>query len=216
MRLGELGHVAPADIEAASFEAIGREMGAHGFSPAEELVVKRVIHATEDFDFAKTLRFTSHAVERGTQALAAGATVVADTTMVAAGINKRVLGSFGGSVRCFVADPDVAAKARAQGVTRSAVAMERAARLPSPLVVAVGNAPTALVRLAELMADGEMAAPALVIGVPVGFVNVVEAKELVLGLDAESIVAVGRKGGSPVAAAIVNALLYLASGGRRQ
>lgn len=206
----------PADIEARSFEIIGQELGPHDFDHDHELVVKRVIHATADFDFAQTLCFSPHAVERGVAALRGGATVVTDTTMVAAGINKRVLGGFGGEVRCFIADPEVAREARDRGLTRSAVSMEHAARLDGPLVFAIGNAPTALVQLACLLEEQAIQTPQLVIGVPVGFVNVVEAKELIMRAGVEHIVARGRKGGSTVAAAIVNALLYLASGDRRE
>jgi len=212
----QLERVRPADIEARSFEIIGQELGPQGFDHDHELVVKRVIHATADFDFAQTLCFSPQAVERGIAALRGGATVVTDTTMVAAGINKRVLGSFGGEARCFIADPEVAAEARERGLTRSAVSMEHAARLGGPLVFAIGNAPTALVQLARLLEEQAMEQPSLVIGVPVGFVNVVEAKELIMQAGVEHIVARGRKGGSTVAAAIVNALLYLASGDRRE
>jgi len=214
--LDGLTYVRPADIEARSFQIISDELGSLALSPEELLVVKRVIHTTADFDYAQTLHFTPHAVERGIAALASGATVVTDTTMVAAGINKRVLGSLGGEVRTFIGDADVAEEARSRGVTRSAVAMERAARLEGPVVFAIGNAPTALARLARLISEGSMANPALVIGVPVGFVNVVESKELMMATPVESIVAAGRKGGSNVAAAIVNALLYQASGNRRE
>ena len=214
--LDGLTYVRPADIEARSFQIISDELGSLALSPEELLVVKRVVHTTADFDYAQTLHFTPHAVERGIAALASGATVVTDTTMVAAGINKRVLGSLGGEVRTFIGDADVAEEARLRGVTRSAVAMERAARLEGPVVFAIGNAPTALVRLARLISEGAMANPALVIGVPVGFVNVVESKELMMATPVESIVAAGRKGGSNVAAAIVNALLYQASGNRRE
>ena len=214
--LGGLEYVRPSEIEARSFEIIGRELGPTGLSPREEQVLKRVIHTTADFEYARTLCFSPCAVEAGIAALGAGATVVTDTSMVAAGINKRVLGSLGGMVRTFIADEDVACEARRRGVTRSAVSMERAARIEGPLVLAVGNAPTALVRVCELLAEGVMAPPALVIGVPVGFVNVVESKELIMQAGVEHIVARGRKGGSNVAAAIVNALLYLASGGRRE
>lgn len=209
MSVGQLEFVRPADIEARSFEIIGEELGAHGFDSATEQVVKRVIHATADFDFAKTLCFSSHAVERGVEALRCGAHIVADTTMVAAGINKRVLASFGGEVHTFIGDADVAKEARRRGLTRSAVSMEKAARLDGPLVFAIGNAPTALVRLSELLEAGELRVPELIIGVPVGFVNVVESKELILASSVEHIVARGRKGGSTVAAAICNALLYL-------
>lgn len=213
--LDGLEYVRPDEIERRSFEIIGQELGRHGFDEWEELVVKRVIHTTADFDYARNLAFTEHAVVRGVEALGAGATVVTDTTMVAAGINKRVLGSFGGEVHTFIGDPDVAEEARLRGVTRSAIAMERASLLEGPLVFAIGNAPTALARLARLIKDKSIAEPALVIGVPVGFVNVVESKELMRATLVESIVARGRKGGSNVAASIVNALLYLASGNRR-
>lgn len=216
MRVNGLQVVEPGDIERHSFQIIGEELGPHSFDPQTELVVKRVIHATADFDFARSLCFTPQAIERGMAALQGGAHVVCDTTMVAAGINKRVLGSFGGMAHTFIGDADVAQEARARGLTRSAVSMERAARMEGPLVFAIGNAPTALVRLCEMVADGTMRKPQLVIGVPVGFVNVVESKELLLETDMESIVARGRKGGSTVAVAIVNALLYLASGNRRE
>ena len=214
--LDGLTYIQPREIETRSFQIISEELGPLALSPAEQLVVKRVIHTTADFDYARTLRFTPHAVEQGIAALAAGATVVTDTTMVAAGINKRVLGSFGGDVRTFIGDADVAEEARAHGVTRSAIAMDRAAQLEGPVVFAIGNAPTALARLARLVSDGALINPVLVIGVPVGFVNVVESKELMMAAPVESIVAAGRKGGSNVEAAIVNALLYQASGDRRE
>ena len=212
MSVGQLEFVRPADIEARSFEIIGKELGAHNFDAATEQVVKRVIHATADFDFAKTLCFSRHAVERGVEALRQGAHIVTDTTMAAAGINKRVLAGFGGEVHTFIGDADVAEEARRRGLTRSAVSMEKAARLEAPLVFAIGNAPTALVRLSELLEAGELRVPELIIGVPVGFVNVVESKELILASNVEHIVARGRKGGSTVAVAICNALLYLARG----
>ncbi len=208
--------VRPGDIERRSFEIIGEELGPTGFDGSTELVVKRVIHATADFDFAHTLHFSPQAVERGIEALRAGADIVTDTSMVAAGINKRVLASFGGTVHTFIADEDVAREARERGVTRSVVSMERAARLPGPLVMAIGNAPTALVRVCQMVQEGSMRAPDLVIGVPVGFVNVVESKELLERTPVEHIVARGRKGGSTVAVAICNALLYIASGDRRE
>ncbi len=208
--------VAPREIERQSFKIIGEELGPHAMDPLTELVVKRVIHATADFDFARTLVFSPHAIESGVEALRGGASVVTDTTMAAAGINKRVLGGFGGQVHTFVADPQVAAEARERGVTRSMVSMEHAARLEGPLVFAIGNAPTALVALHELLEAGRMELPELIVAVPVGFVNVVESKELVLGMAPEHIVARGRKGGSGVAAAICNALLYIASNDRRE
>ena len=201
----------PADIEARSFQIISQELGTHDFDSATETVVKRVIHATADFDFAQSLTFSAGAARKGAEALRAGAHVVTDTTMVAAGINKRALAAFGGEVHTFIADPDVAEEARQRGVTRSLVSMERATRLDGPLVFAIGNAPTALIRLCELLDAGTMRMPELVIGVPVGFVNVVESKELIMRSAKSYIVSRGRKGGSTVAAAIVNALLYLDS-----
>lgn len=211
----ELQRVAPADIEARSMELIGQELGERVF-PAEQLpVVKRVIHTTADFEYADSLVFSAGAVEAGIAAIRQGCTIVTDTQMAFSGVNKRVLEKFGGRAVCFMSDPDVAAEAKARGETRATVSMERAARLEGPLVLAIGNAPTALVRACELIGAGELK-PALVIGVPVGFVNVVESKELLLTLDVSHIVARGRKGGSNVAAAICNAMLYQASNNARE
>ena len=210
-----LQRVAPADIEARSMELIGRELGDRPF-PAEELpVIKRVIHTTADFDYADNLTFSPGAVAAGLSAIQAGCTIVTDTQMAFSGVNKRVLEKFGGRAVCFMSDPDVAAEARERGETRATVSMERAAALDGPLVLAIGNAPTALVRACRLMDEGKLR-PALVIGVPVGFVNVVESKELLLTMPVPHIVARGRKGGSNVAAAICNALLYQASGNARE
>ena len=210
-----LQRVAPAEIEARSMEIIGAELGARSF-PADQLpVVKRVIHTSADFDYADNLVFSAGAVARGIAAVKGGCTIVTDTQMAWSGVNKRVLEKFGGRAVCFMSDPDVAAEAKARGETRATVSMERAAALEGSVIFAIGNAPTALVRLCELMDEGK-ADPALVIGVPVGFVNVVESKELLLTTAAPHIVARGRKGGSNVAAAICNALLYLASGNARE
>ncbi len=211
----ELQRVAPAEIEARSMEIIQSELGERTF-PAEVLpVVKRVIHTTADFDYADNLIFSPGVVERGITAIKGGCTIVTDTQMARSGINKRVLEKFGGEAVCFMSDPDVAAEAKERGVTRAAVSMERAARLGRTLILALGNAPTALVRACELLEEGAMK-PALIIGAPVGFVNVVESKELLLTEDVPYIVARGRKGGSNVAAAICNAMLYLASGNARE
>ena len=177
--------------------------------------MKRVIHTTADFDYADHLVFSEGAVQRGVEAIRQGCTIVTDTQMARSGINKRVLERFGGEVLCFMSDVDVANEAKERGVTRATVSMERAARLKGPLILALGNAPTALVRACELMEAGELR-PALVIGVPVGFVNVVESKELLLTEQVPYIVARGRKGGSNVAACICNAMLYLASGNARE
>lgn len=199
--------VKPMDIEKRSFEIISEILGDRQLDAENELVIKRVIHTTADFDYADNLVFTPGAVARGIAALRTGCHIVTDTSMAMSGINKTVLGKLGGQVHCFIADTDVAQEARERGVTRSTVSMERAAQLEQPCIFAIGNAPTALIALHELMAAGKVK-PALIIGVPVGFVNVVESKELILGDDVPSIVARGRKGGSNVAAAICNALLY--------
>lgn len=211
----ELQRVAPAEIEARSMEIIQSELGERSFPPEVLPVVKRVIHTTADFDYADNLIFSPGAVEKGVDALKAGCVIVTDTQMARSGVNKRVLEKFGGEALCFMSDPDVAAEARDRGVTRAAVSMERAAKLDRPLILALGNAPTALVRACELL-EARALKPELIIGVPVGFVNVVESKELLLTEDVPYIVARGRKGGSNVAAAICNAMLYLASGNARE
>jgi len=199
--------VKPEDIEKRSLEIIAAELGDRKFPPENEPVIRRVIHTSADFDYADNLTFSDGAVRRGIEALRAGCDIVTDTQMAKAGINKSVLAKLGGQVYCFMSDEDVAKEARERGVTRATVSMERAARLEKPCVFAIGNAPTALIRIRELVDAGQLA-PALIIGVPVGFVNVVESKELILGMRTPYIVARGRKGGSPVAAAICNALLY--------
>ncbi len=210
----ELQRVAPADIEARSMEMIAAELGPHSFTEEQLPIVKRCIHTSADFDYAMNLCFTEKAVAAGLEAIRTGCTVVTDTQMARSGVNKRVLERFGGQAVCFISDEDVAEEARARGVTRAAVSAERAAKLSGPVILAVGNAPTALVRACELMEEGALK-PALVIGVPVGFVNVVESKELLLDMPGEHIVARGRKGGSNIAAAICNALLYMASNNAR-
>lgn len=206
-----LREVVPAQIEKESFAIIGRELEHRGIClPAEEeMVTKRVIHTTADFDYVKNLYYSEGAVEKLRKALREGACIVTDTQMAKAGINKKALGKYGGGVYCFMSDEDVAKEAKERGCTRAFVSMERAAALGKPLIFAIGNAPTALVSLYELM-EKKCVEPAGIIGVPVGFVNVVEAKELILEKKEEvpCIVARGRKGGSNVAAAICNALLY--------
>lgn len=211
----ELQRVAPAEIEARSMELIDAELGSHCFSAEQLSIVKRCIHTSADFDYVKNLCFTENAVSAGLEAIRAGCTIVTDTQMARSGVNKRVLERFGGQAVCFIADEDVAKEAKKRGVTRAAVSAERAAKLDGPVILAAGNAPTALVRACELMEEGAFA-PALVIGVPVGFVNVVESKELLLTMPGEHIVARGRKGGSNIAAAICNALLYIASNNERE
>ncbi len=197
----------PMEIERRSFEIIREELGDRVLDPEYDLLIRRVIHTTADLEYADTLAFSPHAVERMKETIAAGCDIITDTTMAMAGINKKTLALFGGQVRCFVADEDVAAEAKERGVTRSAVAVEKAARLDRPLIFAVGNAPTALFSICEGIRAGTLD-PKMVIGVPVGFVNVVEAKEELIRTANHYIVARGRKGGSNVAAAIVNAVLY--------
>lgn len=210
----EIRHTKPADIERTSMGIIARELSQRGIAlPAEtEAVVKRVIHTTADFDYADNLRFTPRAVPRGVEALRAGAVIVTDTNMARSGVNRSALEKLGCAVRCFMAEDDVAEAARRQGTTRAAAAMEKAAREYPGAVLAVGNAPTALLSLWEQIEGGLR--PGLVIGVPVGFVNVEESKERIyqicLERDIPCIAAMGRKGGSNVAAAICNALLYTA------
>ena len=200
-------NIKPMDIEKRSFAIITELLGDTQLDPENELVIKRVIHTTADFDYVENLVFSPHAVGKGIAALREGCDIVTDTQMAKAGINKTILGRLGGEVHCFMSDPDVVAEAKERGVTRAIVSMERAAQLSRPCVFAIGNAPTALISLHELMEAGKLD-PALIIGVPVGFVNVVESKELFLDSPVPHILARGRKGGSNVAAAICNAMLY--------
>lgn len=197
----------PLDIERQSFEIIARELGGRKPDPEVDLVVRRVIHTTADFDYFDNLVFSPHAVPALQAAIREGCPIVTDTTMAMAGINKRILARFGSQVHCFIGDEEVAREAKTRGLTRSWVSMEKAAQTLGGCVFAIGNAPTALFAISELVRAGKLR-PKMVIGVPVGFVNVVEAKEEILSLDIPHIVARGRKGGSNVAAAIVNAALY--------
>ena len=199
--------IKPMDIEKRSFEIITELLGERKLDPENELVIKRVIHTSADFDYADNLVFSPHAVQKGIEALRSGCDIVTDTQMAKAGINKTILGKLGGEVHCFMSDLDVAAEAKERGITRAIVSMERAAKLSKPCIFAIGNAPTALISLHEQIQAGTLH-PALVVGVPVGFVNVVESKELIINSAVPHIVARGRKGGSNVAAAICNALLY--------
>ncbi len=199
--------VAPGDIEAKSMEIIRDTLGDRKLPEPEFSIVRRCIHTSADFDYFKNLKFSENACIEGIRALREGAHIVTDTRMAMAGINKSKLSSFGGEVHCFIDDPHVVTEAKMRGITRSAVCMERAAAINKPLIIAIGNAPTALIRLYELVREG-IIAPKLVIGVPVGFVNVIESKQLYMTTKGPWIVADGRKGGSNIAAAICNALLY--------
>ncbi|MDO4619016.1 MAG: precorrin-8X methylmutase [Lachnospiraceae bacterium] len=203
----EIEYVLPMDIEKRSFEIIESELP-HPLDPELAPIIKRVIHTTADFEYADTLYFSPQVREKALAALQKGATIVTDTTMALSGINKPALERHGCRAVSFIGDPAVAEAAKKNGTTRSREAVDRAAELPGPLIFAVGNAPTALLRIRELILEGRLD-PALVIGVPVGFVNVVQAKELLIETGVPCIVARGRKGGSNVAAAICNALLYL-------
>lgn len=201
--------VLPSEIEKRSFEIIGNELREMGIllDREQEPVTKRVIHTSADFDYALTMRYSPDAVNIAKNLIKSGAHIVTDTNMALSGINKKRLASFGGQVHCFMADEDVATEAKKRQVTRACVSMERAAKLDVPVIFAIGNAPTALISLHDLMIN-EGFVPDFVIGVPVGFVNVVAAKELFLHSDVPYIINEGRKGGSNIAAAIVNALLY--------
>ncbi|MDK2966364.1 precorrin-8X methylmutase [Lacrimispora sp.] len=204
----KLERVRPEEIEKRSFEIITHELGDKILDPEQELVIKRVIHTTADFDYADNLVFSPHAVTLGMEALKAGIPVITDTNMGKAGINKKALERVGSSVHCFMADEDVAEDAKKRQTTRAHASMDKAAGLLGDCIFAIGNAPTALVHLYDLIQEGKIN-PRLIIGVPVGFVNVTASKELILSLpDVPYIVARGRKGGSNVAAAIVNAMLY--------
>ena len=203
----ELEQISPMEIEKRSFEIITEELQGRTFDPWQEPIIKRVIHTTADFDYADNLVFSEGVVQTAHNLFREGACIVTDTKMAMSGINKTALATLGGEVYNFITDEDVIAQAKEQGLTRSAVCMDKAAKLDRPVIFAIGNAPTALVRLYELMQEGYR--PALIIGVPVGFVNVVESKELIMEAGVPYIVARGRKGGSNVAAAICNAMLYL-------
>ncbi len=208
-------HHLPADIERTSISIITRELDELGLTPPPETaaVVKRVIHTTADFDYAKNLRFTPGAVQAAVRALQRGAVIVTDTNMALAGISRPGLAKLGCEAVCYMADPAVAEAAKQAGTTRAVAAMHRAAREHPGAILAVGNAPTALLTIAEEIEAGLR--PALVIGVPVGFVNVVESKETLFAVCEQhgvpAIAAMGHKGGSNVAAAICNALVYSAA-----
>ena len=209
--LNEIEIVKPMDIEKRSMAIITEELGGRTWPEPEFSIVKRCIHTSADFDYADNLCFSENAAQIGVGALNKGASIVTDTQMAASGINKKRMKEGGGEVYCFMSDPDVAAAAKERECTRASICMEKAAELGKPLIIAVGNAPTALIRLYELIQEGKIR-PELIIGAPVGFVNVVEAKELIMTAGIPYIVPRGRKGGSNIAATICNAMLY--QGGR--
>ena len=205
--------LAPMDIEKKSFEILSEELLKMGIQLGEEEapIIKRAIHTTADFEYAKSLYFSENVIKNMRDAIGNGACIVTDTQMAKSGINKKKLAEFGGEVYCFMSDEDVALKAKETGQTRATISMEKAAKMAKEtgkdLIFAIGNAPTALIKLDEMM-KADKIRPKGIIAVPVGFVNVVEAKELIVQSDCNAIVARGRKGGSNVAAAICNALLY--------
>lgn len=207
----KIEQILPEKIEERSFEIITEELAEQGiFLPEKEApVIKRCIHTSADFDYAKNLVFSKTAIDRGLEAIRQGASIVTDTQMARSGINRKKLEAYGGQVYCFMSDEDVAVLAKKNGTTRAVASMDKASGLSENLIFAIGNAPTALLRLYQLIREGKVA-PRLVIGAPVGFVNVIPAKERILTLtDTPYIVAGGRKGGSNIAACICNALLYL-------
>ncbi len=210
-KLKKIEQLLPEEIEKKSFAIISEELMQRGIvlSPEEERITKRVIHTSADFDYARNLIFSEDSIEQALEAIRNGASIVTDTQMGRSGINKKKLGRYGGQVYCFMSDDDVAERAKQNGTTRAVASMEKACELNEKLIFAIGNAPTALIRLYELIREGKIR-PELVIGVPVGFVNVVQSKEMILTLEhTPYIVAKGRKGGSNIAACICNALLYM-------
>ena len=213
--LTEIEKVLPSEIEKRSFEIIAEELGDKQLIPGTESIVKRCIHTSADFDYADNLIFSENVVEKALKAIRGGASIVTDSNNGKAGYIKMSAG-YGGEVYCFMSDDDVAQAAKRNKTTRAAASMDKAAKLGEQVIFAIGNAPTALVRLYELIKE-EKIAPELVIAVPVGFVNVVQSKELILSLEnTPYIVARGRKGGSNIAACICNALLYMGDGGKRE
>lgn len=204
----DIENIPAQEIERRSFAMISELLGERTIAPEHEAVVKRVIHTTADFEYLETLMFSEDVVPKALAAFGEGATIVTDTQMALAGINKTALAKIGCKAHCFMAEEETAKRALANGTTRAAASMERAAQeLPGPLIFAIGNAPTALIRLYELILENAVQ-PKLIIGVPVGFVNVIQSKELIMSADVPYIISKGRKGGSNVAAAIINALLY--------
>ncbi len=207
--LDRIKHLLPADIEKKSFEIISNELDSRGIvlPEDEQMITKRVIHTSADFDYTRTLTYSDGAVGIAKELILKGADIVTDTNMALAGINKKTLARFGGSAHCFMADETVARLAKENKTTRAAISMQVASEIQKPVIFAIGNAPTALIQLYEIM-QAKQWKPAFVIGVPVGFVNVEAAKELIMETDVPYIVNRGRKGGSNIAAAICNAILY--------
>ncbi len=207
--MGKIEYLLPEEIEKRSFEIISQELLTRDIHllEEEEMIIKRVIHTSADFDYAKTLHFSKRAVAIAEDLIRNGADIVTDTNMALAGINKKALEKFGGKAHCFMAEDEVAHLAKERKMTRAAVSMEKAAMIVKPVIFAIGNAPTALIKLYEMSKKSNWK-PAFIIGAPVGFVNVEAAKELILDTEIPHIVNIGRKGGSSIAAAICNGILY--------
>jgi precorrin-8X/cobalt-precorrin-8 methylmutase len=201
----------PDEIEKQSFQIIEEEAGPHRFSTAQWPIVRRVIHTTADFEYLQTMRFHPDAVAAGVEAIRSGQTVITDTNMVRVGVRARDLQQYSAACRCLMDDPQIQRIAEQQGTTRAAAAVDAAIEAMEGSIYAIGNAPTALLRLIERIEQGD-ARPALVIGLPVGFVNAAESKAALAALDTAYITNTGRKGGSNVAASVVNALILLAGG----
>jgi len=199
----------PEQIEALSFQIIEKEAGLHPFSDPQWAVVRRIIHTTADFEYLSTVRFQPDAIAAGIRAIRLGRSIVCDTRMAQAGMKKQALSRFGVRVECFIEDPRVVRAAAEEGITRAAAAVDTALEVMEGGLYAVGNAPTALLRLVERLRE-KRARPALVVGFPVGFVNAAETKAALLETDIPYITNTGRKGGSNVAAAVINALLTMA------
>lgn len=205
--LDQIQIVKPMEIEKKSMELITNELNGRTWPEPEFSVIKRCIHTSADFDYADNLCFSENSTNIAIEAIRRGASIITDTRMAASGINKKRLEEFGGQVHCFMDSPEVAKEAADRESTRATVCMEYGAKVDGELIFAIGNAPTALIRLYELIQEGKLK-PALIIGAPVGFVNVIESKELIMKAGIPFIVPRGRKGGSNIAAAICNALIY--------
>jgi precorrin-8X/cobalt-precorrin-8 methylmutase len=202
----------PEEIEAESFRIIDEEAGSHGWGEAEWQIVRRSIHTSADFEYVRSMVMSEGVVAKAVAAIRSGAGIVTDTNMALAGISKSRLVTFGCEATCHVADSDVGALARREGVTRSVLAMRKAVRNTNNRIFVIGNAPTALYELLRLVEEGLMS-PELIIGLPVGFVGAEESKNALAATGGKIpfITNVGRKGGSNVAAAVVNALAILAA-----
>ena len=199
----------PHEIERSSFQIIDQEAGIHHFTAQQWSIVQRIIHTTADFEFKEMIRFHPDAISAGIEAIRNGKMIITDTNMAQAGIRKKEVETYGGRVKCYINDPLIHEKAAVTGGTRAKAAVDMAISEMKNGIYVVGNAPTALLRLIELIGE-KKAQPALVIGLPVGFVNAAESKAALVEMDAPYISNVGRKGGSNVAASVVNALAILA------